>query len=312
MVEGLVAGITWALETIFLSLALQSAPFVKTDQAIFLAPFVSTFLHDTCSALYMLFFNLVRGKGKKVVKALTTFNGRLVMIAALIGGPIGMTGYTLAVNNMGSAIGAVSTAIFPAIGSVLACYFLKEKMQWYRWIFLISTLLGIYGLSYSPDVDIKNWGLGILGVIMCSVGWGVEAVILAKSMQSDLVSDDVALQIRQSASAIFYGIVLLPLLGGWKLTGSLFTNHEFHCLGLIALAGLFATISYLFYYIAINKIGAAKAMALDISYVAWAFLITVVVFNKYNLLNTLTILCTLDVFICGILAATDFSSLKGK
>lgn len=312
MVEGLVAGITWALETIFLSLALQSAPFVKTDQAIFLAPFVSTFLHDTCSALYMLFLNLVRGKGKKVVKALTTFNGRLVMIAALIGGPIGMTGYTLAVNNMGSAIGAVSTAIFPAIGSVLACYFLKEKMQWYRWIFLIATLLGIYGLSYSPNVDIKNWGLGILGVIMCSVGWGVEAVILAKSMQSDLVSDDVALQIRQSASAIFYGIVLLPLLGGWKLTGSLFTNHEFHCLGLIALAGLFATISYLFYYIAINKIGAAKAMALDISYVAWAFLITVVVFNKYNLLNTLTILCTLDVFICGILAATDFSSLKGK
>lgn len=312
MVEGLVAGITWALETIFLSLALQSAPFVKTDQAIFLAPFVSTFLHDTCSALYMLFFNLVRGKGKKVVKALTTFNGRLVMIAALIGGPIGMTGYTLAVNNMGSAIGAVSTAIFPAIGSVLACYFLKEKMQWYRWIFLIATLLGIYGLSYSPNVDIKNWGLGILGVIMCSVGWGVEAVILAKSMQSDLVSDNVALQIRQSASAIFYGIVLLPILGGWKLTGSLFVNHEFHCLGLIALAGLFATISYLFYYIAINKIGAAKAMALDISYVAWAFLITVVVFNKYNLLNTLTILCTLDVFICGILAATDFSSLKGK
>lgn len=312
MVEGLVAGITWALETIFLSLALQSVPFVKTDQAVFLAPFVSTFLHDTCSALYMLIFNLVRGKGKKVVKALTTFNGRLVMVAALIGGPIGMTGYTLAVNNMGSAIGAVSTAIFPAIGSVLACYFLKEKMQWYRWIFLIATLLGIYGLSYSPNVDIKNWGLGILGVIMCSVGWGVEAVILAKSMQSDLVSDDVALQIRQSASAIFYGIVLLPLLGGWKLTSSLFTNHEFHCLGLIALAGLFATISYLFYYIAINKIGAAKAMALDISYVAWAFLITVGVFNKYNLLNTLTILCTLDVFVCGILAATDFSSLKGK
>lgn len=312
MVEGLVAGITWALETIFLSLALQSTPFVKTDQAIFLAPFVSTFLHDTCSALYMLIFNLAKGNGKRVIKALRTYNGRLVMVAALVGGPVGMTGYTLAVNNMGSAIGAVSTAIFPAIGSVLACYFLKEKMQWYRWIFLIATLLGIYGLSYSPNIDIKNWGLGILGVIMCSLGWGIEAVILAKSMQSDLVSDDVALQIRQSTSAIFYGIVLLPLLRGWRLTSSLFTNHEFQCLGIIALAGLFATISYLFYYRAINKIGAAKAMALDISYVAWSFLITVVAFNKYDLLNALTIFCTLDVFICGILAATDFSSLRGK
>lgn len=65
-----------------------------------------------------------------------------------------MTGYVLSVNNMGASIGAVASAIFPAIGAVLAYFFLKEEMQWYRWVFLILSLLGVYVLSWSPDINI--------------------------------------------------------------------------------------------------------------------------------------------------------------
>ena len=49
MVTGLLAGITWALETVVLGIALGMSPFVSTEQAVFLAPFVSTFLHDAFS-----------------------------------------------------------------------------------------------------------------------------------------------------------------------------------------------------------------------------------------------------------------------
>ena len=49
---GILAGITWALETVVLGIALAMMPFVSTEQAVFLAPFVSTFLHDACSALW--------------------------------------------------------------------------------------------------------------------------------------------------------------------------------------------------------------------------------------------------------------------
>ena len=52
MIYGILAGITWALETITLGIALSMAPFISTKQAAFLAPFVSTFLHDACSALW--------------------------------------------------------------------------------------------------------------------------------------------------------------------------------------------------------------------------------------------------------------------
>ncbi|MBR0200299.1 MAG: DMT family transporter [Oscillospiraceae bacterium] len=311
MTAGILAGVTWALETIILGVALAMNPFIGTERAVFLAPFVSTFLHDACSAIFSCLYNGVRGNLPQLWKALKTKGGRAVALAAVIGGPVGMTGYVLSVANMGASIGAVASAIFPAIGAVLAYFFLKEKMQWYRWIFLILTLLGVYGLSYSPEINITNFWLGFVGTLMCAFGWGIEAVIIAKSVQDPLVTDEIALQIRQTTSALTYGIVLLPILKGWGFTVSLFSGTGW-LLPTIALAALFATVSYLFYYRAISQIGASKSMALNVSYSAWAILFTVLIFRDTSVLNPVTILCAVVVLVCSILAAADYKELFSK
>lgn len=311
MFAGILAGVTWALETIILGIALAMTPFVSTEQAVFLAPFVSTFLHDACSAIFACIYNGVRGNLPQLVKALKTRSGKYVALAAVIGGPVGMTGYVLSVANMGASIGAVASAIFPAIGAVLAYFFLKEKMQWYRWVFLILTLLGVYGLSYSPEINITNFWLGFVGTLMCAFGWGIEAVIVAKSVQDPLVTDEIALQIRQTTSALTYGIILLPVLKGWGFTVSLFSGTGW-LLPTIALAALFATVSYLFYYRAITQIGASKSMALNVTYSAWAILFTVIIFRDTSVLNPVTIICAVVVLVCGILAAADYKDLLKK
>lgn len=308
MLAGILAGVTWALETLILGTALSMSPFVTTEQAIFLAPFVSTFIHDTFSAIWACVYNGVRGKLPALVKALKTKSGKFVILAAVIGGPIGMTGYVLTINNMGASIGAIASAIFPAIGAVLAYVFLKEKMQWYRWIFLILTLLGVYGLSYNPEINITNFWLGFAGTLMCAFGWGIEAVILAKCLQDPEVTDELALQIRQTTSALTYGIIILPILKGWGFTISLF-NSTGWLIPTIALAALFATVSYLFYYKAISQIGASKSMALNVSYAAWAIIFTVILFRDTSALNPVTIICGLVVLICSILAAADYKDL---
>ena len=41
MITGLAAGIFWALDTVILGIALAMTPFVSTEQAVFLAPFVA-------------------------------------------------------------------------------------------------------------------------------------------------------------------------------------------------------------------------------------------------------------------------------
>lgn len=310
MIPGIIAGITWAIETVVLGIALGMTPFVSTEQAIFLAPFVSTFLHDAFSAIWACIYNGVKGNLGNVWKALVhTKSGKWVVIAAVIGGPVGMTGYVMAVNYMGASIGAVASAIFPAIGSVLAYIFLKEKMKWHQWVFLVITLLGVYGLSYSPDLSIENFGLGILGALMCAFGWGIEAVVLAKCLKDPEVTDEYALQIRQTTSAITYGAVILPAIGGWGFTADLFTQSTGWLLPVIAIAALFATVSYLFYYKAIAKIGASKAMALNVTYTAWAILFTVVILRDTSVLSPLTIVCALVVLVCGIFAAADYKQI---
>ena len=311
MVAGIIAGITWAIETIVLGIALSMAPFLSSEQAIMLAPFVSTFIHDAFSAIWACLYNGVRGNLPNVVKALKTKSGKFVALAAIIGGPVGMTGYVLSVANMGASIGAVASAVFPAIGAVLAYIFLKEKMSWYRWVFLIISLLGVYGLSYSPDINITNFWLGFAGTLMCAFGWGIEAVIIAKSVQDAAVTDEIALQIRQTTSALVYGIVILLIIKGWGFTISLFKGTGW-LIPTIAIAAFFATVSYLFYYRAIAQIGASKAMALNITYSAWAVIFSIIFLGDKSLLNPVTIICTLVVLVFGILAGADYKELFQK
>lgn len=324
MISGILAGITWALETIVLGIALAMSPFCATEQAIFLAPFISTFLHDAFSAIWSLIYNGARGQLGNVWKALCTKSGRWVVFAAIIGGPIGMTGYVLCVNYMGASIGAVASAVFPAIGTVLAFFFLKEKMKWYQWLFLIATLLGVYGLSYSPDLQISNFWLGLAGALMCSFGWGIEAVILAKSLTDPEVTDEYALQIRQTSSALTYGLILLPVLGllsksglfgAWDFTLSLFANTGW-LLPTIAAAAFFATVSYLFYYKSIAQIGASKAMALNVTYTAWAIVFTALMALLHiagaGFPTFTTILCAAVVLVCSIFAAADFRQIFAR
>ena len=146
---------------------------------------------------------------------------------------------------------------------------------------------------------------------MCAFGWGIEAVIIAKSVQDDAVTDEIALQIRQTTSATVYGLVILPIMKGWGFTVNLF-NGTGWLIPTIAIAALFATASYLFYYRAISQIGASKSMALNVSYSAWAVIISIIFLRDTSLLNPVTILCTIAVLAFGILAAADYKELFGK
>lgn len=312
MFTGIFAGVTWALETVILGIALSSAPFISTKQAVFLAPFVSTFLHDAFSSVYMLIYNLLKGEAKKIISVFKTKSFKWLVLSSAIGGPVGMTGYVLAVNYMGASVGAVASAIYPAIGTVLAYIFLKERVKWYQWIFLIITLGGVYGLSYSPNIAIENFWLGLLGVFMCAFGWGIEAVILAKCFKDDSIKNCHVLWIRQTISALIYGLFIIPVLGGVGFTVGLFAAGSVSTLLTIALAGLAATVSYLFYYKAIASLGAAKAMALNITYTAWAILFTVIIVGDRSAINPLTLICTGVVIVCGIASATDLKQLISK
>ncbi|SIO24210.1 Uncharacterized membrane protein [Carnobacterium alterfunditum] len=305
MTYGLLAGFFWGLDTVILGIALVMSPFLSTEQAILLAPFISTFIHDFCSSLWMLCYMGIKKESKKILAALKTRSGKVIVLAALMGGPIGMTGYVLSISYIGAAYTAIISALFPGVGALLSYIFLKEKMRGYQIAGLTASILGVIALGYSPGGnESTNMLLGFLFALMCVIGWSSEAVIIAYGLKTQEISDRLALQIRQLTSAIFYGAIIIPVIGGWSFTLSILSTKT---AAIILLAALFGTTSYLFYYKAINKIGASKAMALNITYSAWSIVFGAIILNEEVSLRS--IIFALIIVGGSVTAATDLEEI---
>jgi len=307
MIDGLLAGLLWGLDTVILGVALSKSSFVSTEQAIFLAPFISTFIHDFCSSLWMIIYMGIKKQYNKTIKALKTKGGRVIILAALAGGPIGMTGYVLSIKYIGAAYTAIISALFPAVGAFLSYIFLKEKMKFYQISGLAVSIGGVILLGYTPDsAEVRNIFIGFMFALLCVFGWAAEAVIIAYGLRDVEINDEQALQIRQMTSAIFYGIIILPLLKGWNITLEIIpTNIS----AIILISALFGTASYLFYYRAINRIGASKAMALNITYCAWAIIFGYVLLNESIVAKD--IICALLIIGGSVVAGSDIKVFIG-
>ena len=305
MFDGLLAGLLWGLDTVILGIALARTPFVSTEAAVFLAPFVSTFIHDFFSSLWMLLYTGVRGEFSNVLRALRSKSGKFIVLAALIGGPVGMTGYVLSIKYIGAAYTAIISSLFPAVGALFSYIFLKEKMKPYQLIGLFVSIGGVIALGYTPGgSDTSNLVLGFLFAILCVVGWAAEAVIIAYGLKDPQISDSQALQIRQLTSALFYAVIILPVLGGWLLSTEVLASST---MPVILLSAFFGTTSYLFYYKAIGKIGASKAMALNITYCAWAVVFGVIILQQTVSLRD--IILGLVIIAGSLIAAADLKEL---
>lgn len=302
MKYGLMSGCLWALDTTILAIALSMAPFIDTVEAIAFASIVSAALHDVFCAIWMFIYMAVRGRLKDTIAALKTRSGKVVMLGALLGGPIGMSGYVIAINNIGPAYTAMISAFYPAFGALMAMLFLKEKMQLKQFIALLVALGGICIMG-AVTVTNDQYGDPVLGLacaLLCVVGWGSEAVICAWGMRDDAVDNETALHIRETTSGLVYLIVVLPIFGAWA-----FTIQAIPTLGtaVVALSALAGTISYLFYYKGISVIGAAKGMALNITYSAWAVVFGFIILGAVP--GWIEIVCCILIMCGTILAATS-------
>lgn len=297
MKYGIFSGALWGLDTVVLSMALVMLPFLGATEAAM----ASALLHDVLCAIILLVYMGVRGRIRDTLAAVKTRSGKAVMGAALLGGPLGMTGYLIAINNIGPGYTAIISSFYPAVGAFLAFIFLKERMRTGQLVALMVALTGIIIIGYSSsgaDVPGTAW-VGILAAVTCVFGWGSEAVILAWGMRDDAVDNETALHIRETTSGLVYLLIVGPLFG---VMG--FTLHATPTLatGVIALAALAGTVSYLFYYKAIDTIGASRGMALNISYSAWAIVFGLILLGAVP--TPLQVVCGIAILVGTVLAAS--------
>lgn len=294
---GIFSGALWGLDTSILALALVFVPFLDASES----SLSSALLHDVTAALVLLVYMGLRGRLHDSLAAVKTQSGRAVMLGALLGGPFGMTGYLIAINHIGPGFTAIISTFYPAVGTVLAFVFLKERMSPKQIIALLSALGAIVMIGYSSTQTVTegNPVLGVIAALACVFGWGSEAVILAWGMRDDVVDNETALHIRETTSALVYVIVVAPIAG---IVGFTLRAIPTAGTGVIAIAAIAGTASYLFYYKAIDTVGASRGMALNISYSAWAVIFAFLL--QGTVPSVLQIVCCVVILVGTVLAAT--------
>ncbi len=285
---GIGSAVTWGIDTVLMVIVLAMSPFLP-EGAAFLAPFITAFFHDAFSAVWTFIYLAFKKQLRPLFKAMKTKSALFVALAALLGGPVGMTAYVLSVKYIGPSYTAIISSLYPAFGAVLAYFILKEKITKAGWVGLFVAVLGICWVGYSPSES----GISIVGIIwalVCVVGWGSESVVCAIGMKNDEVSSEFALQIRQLTSGLVYAFLIIPIIGGVGLSIEVLRTSIIWWVLAIALSG---TLSYLFYYQAIYKIGPVKAMGLNITYVVFSIAFDILI--NGTPLSLKTIICSIMV-----------------
>lgn len=305
---GLLSGCLWGLDTVILGIALALAPFTLPE-AVSIAAIVSSAFHDTFCAIWMFVYMATKRRLKDTVAALKMRGGRVIVFSALLGGPVGMTAYVVAINNIGPGITAIISSFYPAFGTLLAALVLKERMQFRQIIALVCAMCAIVvmGAATSSTEMPGQAILGLFAAFGCVIGWGSEAVISGWGMKDEACDNEVALQIRETTSALVYLLFVLPVFGAWWFGALVFPTAAN---GIVALAAISGTASYLFYYKAISRVGAAKAMAANISYSAWAVLFGLLLLG--HIPSLLEVVCCVVILVGTVLASANWDELFSR
>lgn len=280
---GLASGITWGLDSVLIGIILSLPLFVVEPLYAVAGIFICSFAHDFFAALWLTALTTIQRQWSVVRQVLFTRDGFFCILGALFGGPVAMSFYMLAIDASGAALTASVTSIYPLLGSALAVLVLRERMSLRAWMGLVVCVLGIVYIGYSPSEVIPNISQGIIYALIAALGWATEAVVCAYGMKSDRIPPQIALLIREWASALTYGVVVLPFaLGDWGdlLTSLSMLSTDRDSLLLLAFTAFVGASSFLMWYSSINMIGASKALCLNVTYSVWAVIFSVILLNQ--------------------------------
>ena len=278
---GVLSGMTWGLDTVLIGVAMAMAPFVENPVLLVGGTFICSMLHDAFAALWMLIIMASKGRLKDLLPALKSKDGLFCALGALFGGPLAMTFYMLAIAKGGAALTATVTACYPLLGSAMGRVIIKEKGRLRGWVGLLICILGIIYIGYTPESDTNvNIIGGIMLAAVAAIGWATEGVVCGYGMKAGNVDPQMALLIRELTSGVCYILIVAPImLGGYgqMMTGTMAVFSDTVCWLTLFFTALIGMLSFFCWYTAIDLIGAAKALCLNVTYSFWAVVFTFII-----------------------------------
>lgn len=279
---GLVAGMLWGFDGTLVGQ-------IQSGESFWLSTILYSCIHDGFAAIWLFLFNARQGKAKEYVGAIRSKGFAAILLCAAVGGTAGTALNISAIRLAGAATTCAVTCAYPAVGALMGIVFLKERCSAAIFAGIGLTVAGAFLISCSGTVSANGVGIAFgLGAMLC---WASEGTLSKKATQH--LDPDVATGLRELLSFGMYFIILcfLVLFGkrdifsGFEMRNTIFTVSASAC-------GAF---SYLCWYRSMNRVGVAKGMSLNATYVLWAMafesILTGRMFSARFIISAVLILC---------------------
>jgi drug/metabolite transporter (DMT)-like permease len=272
IVLALASGALWGAAAVALGEALTRRPLAATG-ALFAAPLAAAALHDCFAFVWVTVANGAARRLGPALRVLHSRDGLVVCLAALVGGPLAMSTYLLAIAWAGAPYAVAISALYPALGAALGFVVLRDRLGAAGWCGVALAVAGAVLPTYAPAGGASpHYALGALCALTSAAGWAVEGVLVARSLaRLPLLA---ALNIREAVSGAVFLVLVLPLFAA---TGVAARTVASPVILLLVAASLCGAGAYLAYYRSLDLLGPARAMPANSTYVLWTIALSLTV-----------------------------------
>ena len=238
---------------------------------------VGAAVNDICSAVWSIIYAAIIGRLGDFGRSLKSKPGVILIIAAIIGGPLASTAYVVGLQMAGSIIIPIA-ALNAAIGAIIGRAVYKQKLSGGMILGIVicfgaAVLIGSTGFSGGTGFNVTTI-IGIIAGFCAALGWGIEGAV--GGYACCMVDYEVAIVIRQCTSGIANGVILVSILSliggdgigsGIALVGQALTDAP--SVWMFFIGGVFASFSFKFWYKGASMCGAALGMGCNGTYALW-------------------------------------------
>lgn len=234
-------------------------------------------VNDICSAIWSIIYAAIIGRLGDFGRSLKSKPGRILILAAIIGGPLASTAYVVGLQMAGSIIIPIA-ALNAAIGAIIGRILYKQTLSGgmicgIAICFGAAVLIGSTGFEGGVGFSATTI-IGIIAGFCAALGWGIEGAV--GGYACSMVDYEVAIVIRQCTSGLVNGVILvsfLSLIGGdgigsgLALVGQALVDAP--SVWMFVIGGVFASFSFKFWYKGASMCGAALGMGCNGTYAFW-------------------------------------------
>jgi len=277
----LLSGLLYGFYTAFMTLGMSKGAWVGWYGAKSgLSAFAVTYLlgalgaatNDTCSAVWAFGVAGIRGRVGDFFRCLKTKPGLVMVVAALIGGPIATTAYVIGLQKAGSIVVPIS-ALCPAFGAILGRVWFKQELNARMMLgiaicFVASLMIG--STSLGGDAP-EGMFVGMIFGFFAAIAWGFEGCVCGYGVS--MIDSEVGITIRQVTSGLSNLIILIPVFGMMSgdadTLGMVVQSFTDSSLIWFVVSGLCAYLSFMFWYKGNSMCGAALGMSCNGTFSFW-------------------------------------------